>query len=74
MIDEICKYLYSKMTTEEWTNVSELREIIKRQNLKTEEAETVMDFLKKYFLEVDESKQRARLNPWASSLFGTPVS
>jgi len=70
LIDEICRYLYSKMATEEWTSLDELYEIVKRHCLgKKEMEDSMMNFLKKYFIEVDESKQKVRLSSWAYNLF-----
>jgi len=68
MIDDLLLYLSSKKATEEWTSLEELSEIMKRHGIHPEGTEQVMSFLKKYFLEVDENEQRARLNSWAHNL------
>jgi len=68
-IDEACKYLYSKMMIGEWTRLDELSEIVERYGLSRKEGEDVLGFLRKYFLEVDESDQKARLNSWAYNLY-----
>jgi len=68
LIDDICEHLYSKMTVKEWISLNELAEIMRGLGLSQNESEVVLSFLKKYFLEVDESEQRARLNSWISTL------
>lgn len=67
-IDEVCNYLFSKMVVGEWTSLDDLSELVGRHGLNRKEAEDVLNFLKKYFLEVDESEQKARLNSWTYDL------
>ena len=74
MTDEFFEQLCSKMITEEWISVNELDEIIRRRGLGKEEMKDLLVFLKKYFIQVDESTQKARLNPWARRLFEVSMS
>lgn len=69
MLDEIFRRLYLRMADEEWTSLEELRGIMKRRGLGHEEAEGIISFLRSYFLEVDEVRQKVRLSPWAHSFF-----
>jgi len=69
MIDDLLLYLSSKKAAEEWTSLEELSEIIKKHGIHPKDTEEVLSFLKKYFLEVDENRQKARLNSWAHNLF-----
>ncbi len=73
MIDDLCEHLSTRMTSEEWIDMSELYMLMKNQSLKPAEVEDVMGFLKKYFLEIDEIGQKARLNPWMHNLFKIPT-
>ncbi|MDH5794611.1 MAG: hypothetical protein OEZ24_00745 [Candidatus Bathyarchaeota archaeon] len=67
MLDGIFKHLYKRKSHEEWTSLNELSEIMEKGGLGPEEADGVLSFLRSYFLEVDEVKQRARLSRWAYS-------
>lgn len=69
LIDEIFQRLCSKMTTAEWVRPDELTEIIRRQGLTQRELEEIAGFIKKYFMNVDESNQRMKLNSWTYNLF-----
>ena len=60
MIDEICAYLVSK-PAERWTELREITKVVREFGLTDAEAESAMNFLAKYFLELDEKGERARL-------------
>ncbi len=72
MIDEVFEDLSSRLTDGEWTSLEELSGILKKQGLNQDEAEGVMRFLRRYFLEVDEIGRRARLNSWAHGFSSIP--
>lgn len=57
------------MATAEWVRPDELTEIIRRQGLTQRELEEIEDFIKKYFMNVEESSQRMKLNSWTYNLF-----
>jgi len=44
----------------EWTDLSEIVGVLKKYGLTEAEAESTLNFLTKYFLELDESGRRAR--------------
>jgi len=69
MLDEIYSQLYMRTATGRWTTLEELNESIESQGLERKEAEDVMSFLKEYFIELDESREKAKLNPWFFKLF-----
>lgn len=69
----VSEHLCSKVDNAEWIDLDELAEIIKRSDLSQQELEDVLEFLRKYFIEVDEGRRRARLKPWARSLFGVSI-
>jgi len=60
LIDEICAYLVSK-PADHWTELSEITKVAGKYGLTDAEAESTLNFLAKYFLEVDEKEERARL-------------
>ena len=69
MLDEIYSQLYLRTAKERWTTLEELSESLESQGLERKEAEDVMSFLKEYFMELDESREKAKLNPWFLKLF-----
>lgn len=74
MIDEVFEQLRSKISAEEWVDIDELNDIVRKLGLSQEEVEEVTKFLEKYFLEVDIRTQRVKVSPWASQLFTFSVS
>ena len=60
MIDEVCGYLVSK-PADHWTELSEIAKVVREFGLTDAEAESALNFLAKYFLEIDEKGERARL-------------
>ena len=52
-----------------WTTLQELNEDLESHGLEEKDAEDVMRFLKEYFLELDENRGKAKLNPWVFKLF-----
>lgn len=69
MIDDIFKYLRSKMAANEWTRIDELTDTMRQQGLTEKELEDVVNFLMKYFVEVDTSGQCVKLNSWTYNFF-----
>jgi len=63
LIDEVCEYVCSKVSFDKWVNLDEINEIFKGYGLTEAQVEATLNFLKKYFLELDESKQKAKLTP-----------
>ena len=72
LIDEVLEYLCSKMSAKGWVELDEVTEIMQRQGLTKSEAENILKFLKKYFIEVEESRQKVKLNTWTCDLFEIP--
>lgn len=60
MIDEVCAYLVSK-PADRWTELTEIRETVRKFGLTDAEAQSALNFLAKYFLELDEKGEKARL-------------
>lgn len=60
MIDEVCAYLGSK-PADHWTELSEITKVVRKFGLTDAEADSALNFLAKYFLELDEKGERARL-------------
>jgi len=60
LIDEVHEYLSSKPPGG-WTELSEISRILSRHNLTGVEAELLLDFLMKYFLEFDARTNSVRL-------------
>jgi len=58
IIDEICEQICSVI--HEWTDMSVLMDILRRYNLTDKEIKILLDFLLKYFLEVNESGRKIR--------------
>jgi len=59
LIDEACKCLFSKAASE-WINLNEAIQIFRKYGLTEDEAETILRFLAKYFLEFDECEGKVR--------------
>ncbi len=57
----------------EWIGIDELVELVRRSGVSEQDLEAVLEFLRKYFIEVDESGRRVRLKPWARDLFGVSL-
>ena len=74
MLDEIWEHLLSREMGEGWTSLDQLERMAKSLRLDEKEAREVLDFLKKYFLEVDEKSKKARLSSWSQNLFKIPTS
>ena len=74
MIDEVCRYLYSKMAVAEWISLNEITNIIKKYCLTTKDLEDTLSFLNEYFVEFDESKQKVMMNHWTCNLFKSTTS
>lgn len=70
MIDTVLTYLCSRQAASEWVSLREISGMMGSQGLTEVESSKMMDFLKKYFVEVDEKRKRVRLSFWASELFG----
>ena len=60
LIDEVCAYLSSRPFGD-WTDLTEITHVFRKRGLTDAEAKSALDFLAKYFLELDESGRRARL-------------
>ncbi len=74
MLDEVFERLYLDTKSEKRTDLEELYKIVKESFFEEKDAEYVMDFLKKYFLEVDEETKQVKLSPWAHSLFEISIT
>ncbi len=74
MLDEVFERLYRNSKSEKRTDLEELYRIIKESFLEEKDAEYVMDFLKKYFIEVDEETRQVKLSPWTYSLFEMSIA
>jgi hypothetical protein len=60
LIDEVCAYLVSK-PADRWTELTEITKAVRKFGLTDAEAESALIFLAKYFLELDEKGEKARL-------------
>ena len=72
IVDAVLTYLCTKKAANEWTGFYELTEIIQQFGLPDKEATEIVDFLEKYFMEADESKQKLKLPAWTYNLFESP--
>lgn len=68
LIDEVFQSVRLKMETTESMRFADLTEIIRKQGLNQKEVEDIQNFLKKYFIEIDE-QQLIKLRSWAYDLF-----
>jgi hypothetical protein len=73
LIDNVLEYLCSKSVSG-WTGLLELAGVMRRFGLSQEESTEIIEFLRKYFVEVDESKQKVKMSSCAISLFENPIS
>ena len=60
MINKVFDRLFSNMGSE-WIDVDEILNFLMDQGLSLNEAELVLDFLSKYFLEFDSSGRKVRV-------------
>ena len=60
MIDEVFDCLFSNLGSE-WIDADEILKFLMDQGLSVNEAELVLDFLSKYFLEIDGSGRKVRV-------------
>jgi len=74
LLDDVCRQLCSRTAGGDWISLPKLSEIVRSFYADEKDAEAVLDFLGKYFLEVDESESKARLSPWLCSLLEIPSS
>jgi len=74
LLDDVCRQLYSRTAKGNWVSLLELREVVRSFYTDEGDAEAVLDFLGKYFLEVDERERKARLSPWLCGLLEIPLS
>ena len=68
MIDEACANLFSE-STHEWIDVKKILKTLRNYGLTEEEAASILDFLAKYFLELDSLGKRARPLPGFRHLY-----
>lgn len=74
MLDEVFERLYRNSKSEKRTDLEELYRIIKESFLEEKDVDYVMDFLKKYFIEVDEETRQVKLSSWTYSLFEMSIA
>jgi len=74
LLDDVCRQLCSRTAEGNRVSLLEIREVVRSFYTDEGDAEAVLDFLGKYFLEVDERESKARLSPWLCSLLETPLS
>ena len=69
IVDDILGYLCVKRMAVEWTESSELEEIVKKFSQNQEETREIVNFLEKYFLEYDEIRHKVKVLDSVSNLF-----
>jgi hypothetical protein len=69
MLDDVCVKLLSETKTSGWMSLSEFHGILQNCLRDDVEVERVMDFLKKYLVDVDVGRNVFRLSNWACELF-----
>jgi len=74
LLDEVFERLYRNSKSEKRTDLEELYRIIKESFLEEKDVDYVMDFLKKYFIEVDEETRQVKLSSWTYSLFEMSIA
>ena len=73
MLDDIFVKILSETKASKWMSMPKLREILHDYLQEKAEDEQVMDFLEKYFIDVNNDKSLVRLNDWAHKLFEKPL-
>ena len=68
-LDEVCEYLFSKMSADESVGLDEIKRILRDFRLADSEVDLALDFLERYFLELDDSRQIAKLTPSLYSFY-----
>ena len=69
IVDKVLGYLCLKKTASEWTEPSELEEIVEKFGLTHEGTREVVSFLEKYFLEADERSHKVRVLDSVTNLY-----
>ena len=73
MLDDVFVKILSETKASKWMSMPKLREILHDYLQEKAKAEQVMDFLEKYFIDVNNDKSLVRLNDWANKLFEKPL-
>ena len=73
MLDDVFSKILSETKASKWMGMPKLRGILQDHFQEKAKAEQVMDFLEKYFIDVNNDKSLVRLNDWASKLFEKPL-
>ena len=69
MFDEVFIKILSETKEGTWISITKLYEILHDYFPEKNNAEQVMDFLKKYFIDINNDRNLVRLNDWATRLF-----
>ena len=73
MLDDVFIKILSETKASKWMSMPKLREILHDYFQEKAKAEQVMDFLEKYFIDVNNDKSLVRLNDLANKLFEKPL-
>jgi hypothetical protein len=73
MLDDVIEKLISETKANKWISLQKLNEILQDFFQEKSEAKEVIEFLEKYFIEVDSDRYHVRLNDWAIKLFEKPL-
>ncbi len=73
MLDDVFIKILSETKASKWMSMPKLRGILHDYLQEKAKAELVMDFLEKYFIDVNNDKSLVRLNDLANKLFEKPL-